>query len=390
MGKSRSRDIIVSVIDSDLLMRQILSSMLRKETGVTLSGSSCFSSLDNAVSKIKNQQPDVVMLGVERADSEEMKFFYQLREEFPGIHVVLLTYLNEEGAIIALKCLKHGATDYITKPDKRKGLILASRHFQKRVLPVIDAIPRLNHNRLNNPGSFVSDRTVTQAFSLGSGRVVPKDVELLSIGGCMGAVTSLYEVVSRLPGNLPVPVVIVQHMPKIYTKILSSELDKITPLNVREARDHSLLLPGQVYVAPGGFHTVIKNEGNRKRIFLHRAPREHTCRPSIDVMLRSAVQTYDGKVLSVFLSGRGHDGILGASMVLDKGGTVLLESKESSLIWDLPSRIKDLSENIPAVTAQSIVIEIMKQLQIRSVQKNIKLIREDTDGPGFYADSFEP
>lgn len=389
MGENRSRDIIVSVFDSDLLMRQILSSMLRKEKGLKLSDTSAFKGVDDVISKVKIRQPDVIMLGVDSLESDEMKLFYRLRREYPEVLIVLLTALNKQGASIALQGLKQGAIDYITKPDKRKGLILASRHFHKRVLALMRAVPRLNRERIRKHKVFSSGRTVTQNFTLNSGRKASNRVELIVIGSCLGGVTSLYKLVSELPENLPVPIIIVQHMPKIYTKELAHDLDEITPLNVREAQDSSPLLPGQVYVAPGGYHAVIKNEGNRKKISLHRGPREHKFRPSIDVMLRSALQTYDGKVLSIFLSGGGQDGVSGASMVMEQGGTVLLESKESSLLWDIGSKIKSMNERVSVISTESIVEEMIKMLKADSTKNDFKSSSESFGAYEFYTESFE-
>lgn len=390
MGKNRSRHIIVSVIDSDLIMRQILSSMLRHEKGISLVGSSGFKGIDKGLSKLQAIQPDLVFLGVNRSDSEEMKFFYRIREELPDVFVILLTPLNRNGALAALQGLKHGAIDYVTKPEQRNGLIMATRHFQKRVLPVINSIPRLNSKRLKNPVSTGADITAGNTLPARSRNYPNSGIQLIVIGSCMGGVTSLYEVISKLPENLTVPVVIVQHMPKIYTRELSEELDKLTPLNVREALNNSLLLPGQIYVAPGGFHSVIKNEGNRKKIYLHKGPREHECRPSIDVMLRSASQAYNGNVLSLFLSGGGTDGVTGASHVLELGGSILLESKESSLIWDMASCIRDKNPGVSTVAAESLVHEIMKKLfTVRGQADAAGLIQKTSDKEEFLAGSYE-
>lgn len=389
MSKERSREIIVSVIDSDLIMRQILSSMLRHEKGISLVGSSGFKGIDRGLSKLQAIQPDIVLLGVDRSDSEEMKFFYRIREKLPGVFVILLTPLNRNGALAALEGLKHGAIDYVTKPEQRNGLIMAIRHFQKRVIPVIHSWPRLNSNRVKEPVQKTADRTVAGKLSPQTGKHPNSHIQVIVIGSCMGGVKSLYEMIPELPENLPVPVVIVQHMPKIYTRELSAELDELTPLNVREALDSSVLLPGQIYIAPGGYHSVIKNEGSRKKIFLHKGPREHRCRPSIDVMLRSAAQAYDGNVLSVFLSGGGMDGVMGASNILEHGGSVLLESKENSLIWDMASRIREMNSELTTIATESLVHEIMKKLFMVSGQDDSAgLIKNASEHEDYLAGSY--
>lgn len=365
------REVAVYVLESDLLMRQILCSMLRKETGICLNCLKSFDDFETVFESLKENQPHLLMLGVDEMDSPEMKFFYHVRQELPDIHIVLLTPLTREGAYIALEGLKKGAVDYVTKPDKRNGLILASNHFHKRVLPVVKAVPRLNRIRKASGKKVSDDRKITESLTMAHQRMIPNGIDLIVIGSCLGGVTSLYKIIAGLPEKLPAPVVIVQHMPKIYTEVLAEELDETTLLNVREAKQNSVLIPGQIYVAPGGYHSVIKSNGERKKIVLHRGPREHKCRPSIDVLLRSALQNYDSRVLSVFLSGGGADGIQGASLVLAKGGKVLLESKESSLLWDLNEKIYGLRPGIKSVPAERLASEILKQLHPENLKKGL-------------------
>ncbi len=373
--RKESPDITVSVVDSDILMRQILSSMLRKEPGVRLAGSVGFREAEKFVAAKKSGSPDLpqlLMLGVDDIHSSAMDFFFNVREKYPDLHIVLMTPRTKEGAVVALEGLKHGAVDYVTKPDKRKGLIFASNHFFKRVLPLVKAVPRLNRSRLLETKLESDDRKVTESLVMGSSRMVPNGTDIIIMGSCLGGVTSIYKIVSGLPEYLPVPVIIVQHMPKIFTEYFAEDLDKITPLHVREAKNESVLLPGQVYVAPGGYHSVIKNSGGRKQIMLHRGPREHKCRPSIDVLLRSALQSYGSRILTVFLSGGGTDGIQGASLLLANGGTVLLESKESSMLWDMNEKIHALRPDIKTYSADKIASEILDRLRLETHKESFE------------------
>jgi two-component system chemotaxis response regulator CheB len=366
MGKKKPRDIIVSVFESDLLMRQILLSMLRREDGIRLAGSSGFKGIESGISKLKSIRPDVVMLSVDETESEEMSFFYRIRKEFPDMYVILLTPLNKEGAAAAIEGLKNGALDFVTKPERRKSLVLAENHFHKRVLPVINAMPRFNQKRSYGKPAVENSLPVGKGKNspVFSGKTGQSRFQLIVIGSCLGGLSSLYKVISGLPKNLSIPIVVIQHMPKIYTSALSADLDSVTPLRVREAKNDNLLQPGQIYIAPGGYHLVIKNEGNQKKMYLHRGPREHRCRPSIDVMLRSAIQAFNGNILTVFLSGGGGDGVTGAMEVLNQGGRILLESEESALLWDTASHILDMDSDskIPVADADSLAKELMTLL----------------------------
>lgn len=362
MSVKKRKELNVYIIDPHVLMRQMFVVMLRNLEGISVIDSTYETSEDHVISVIKKHAPDVIFLGVDRQDSKEMQLFHLLRREYSYIPVILLTPLSKEGAFIAISALKNGAVDFITRPCKKSGLVLANSHFHKRVLPIIKMVPRLN---LNLPAAEKPAATLElESNEVTANRLkqLPISADLVVIGGCTGGVRPLFKVISGLPEQLPVPVVVVQHMPKIYTHVLAEELDRISPLNVREAQNNSLLLPGQIYVAPGGYHTVVKNNESRNKLFIHRGPREHKNRPSIDSFIRSAIQVYRDRVLGVFLSGAGRDGILGAKYLKESGSQVILESEESALLWQLPGKIHDLNFSLGKFPADRLGIEITKQI----------------------------
>lgn len=337
--KHRDRNLNVYIIDSNIIVRQMLMNLIKSSAGVDTVEVEKEIDTELICDTIRKSEPDLLMLGVDEIESEQMELFYKVRRQFPKLPVVLLTPLDSEGANAAITGLRHGAVDFVTIPDQSKGVIFAGNHFRKRVLPILKMIPVVNKNQIiERQSQFnISHRVSGDQFH--SLRDKALNIGFLSFSGCMGGVKSLFQAVVQLPSNLPVPVVIVQHMPQKYTRELARQLDLITSLNVREATDGSLLLPGQVYVAPGGYHTEVKNDGIRRYLRLHRGPREHESRPSVDVLLRSAAKVYGDKILSVFLSGAGDDGLAGASMIIENGGVVFVESKNGSLIWDTPGKI---------------------------------------------------
>jgi two-component system, chemotaxis family, protein-glutamate methylesterase/glutaminase len=359
------------IIDSHVLMRQILASMLRQVESVDNIESLSATTGMPLLSGFQENEPDIIFLGINSFDSAEMQLFAEIRRSYPHIPVILITNLNKDGARIALHGLKEGAVDYITKPDRDIGLVLANKHFYKRVLPLLSYLPHLNLELLkkSKPVS-VSELEVMKVISDRS-KQISNHVEVVVIGACLGGVRSLYQLISALPEKIHVPVIIVQHMPKIYTRELADDLDRITPLNVREAQNNSSLLPGQIYLAPGGYHTVVKSEGARKSLFIHRGPRENHNRPSIDVLFRSAVQAYSDKVLGVFLSGGGNDGVLGANYITDAGGEVIIESEKSSLLWQLPEKIQNNITKPSSFNADRIGVEIAKRIYSPSKRKMV-------------------
>lgn len=386
----KSKNISVFILDSSVLMRRILSSMIIKEKGVTLSGSSGHYDFKIISSKFKLSKPDLLFLGVDHLHSDGMKLFHELRKTFPDLYIVLLTHLNRDGASVALEGVKNGALDYVTKPENSKSMIFADNHFRKRVIPLLKALPKLNRKGNELIHGNRSERNVSNEFFPNVGRMSPERIDLIVIGSCLGGISSIFKILPMLPSNLPVPVFVVQHMPGIYTEVFAKELDKITSANVREAQHESSLTPGTVYVAPGGFHSIIKNENGEKQIALHKGPRENKCRPSIDVMLRSAVQEFGSGVLAIFASGGGNDGVLGALGVLENGGAILLESRESALTSGLTRKVKILNNEIREVTAADMSSKIVELIDSVDRRRKKQLARQVLNSSGNYSSSFEP
>ncbi len=369
MKKDKPTHQKIFILDSNVLMRQMISNILRKMKSASINYSFSTTDSKKVLDNIGKVKPDLIFLGLDHTISKEMRLLKVIRDAVPAIPVVLLTPLNQEGASAALEGLKLGAVDYITKPGKSLSPILSAVHFQKRVVPIVQNLSELNRELLSSMEPVrESMHEVTKVSDQKSGQF-SGSIDLVVIAGCTGGVHALFRLISGLPDEMPVPVIIIQHMPKIYTSELAKQLDKITAMNVREAQKDSPLIPGQIYLAPGGYHTVVKNTGNRRIISIHRGPREHKSRPSIDVLLRSTAHTCNQRVLGVFLSGAGSDGMKGARYILEAGGKIILQDKVSSLLWKLPQYISDLKPSLSKFPADKLGREIMNVIEKPRVKK---------------------
>jgi len=163
------------------------------------------------------------------------------------------------------------------------------------------------------------------------------------IGSSTGGPEALAKVLPQLPASLPVPVLVVQHMPPVFTRQFAQRLDRLSPLRVVEAADGSPLLPGTVHLAPGDHHLLVRGRGQGGSRSLHsgltQGPPENFCRPAVDPLSRSAVTAYDGAVLALVLTGMGSDGRNGAAEVRAAGGTVIVQDQASSVVWGMPGAI---------------------------------------------------
>lgn len=366
---SPTPDLNVLIIDTHVLLRQTVSKILRHLKDISKIHSVPSIEENHIMTDISRLQPDVIFLGMDTPDSKEMNILKIIREEYPMIPIILMTPLSPIGAKTALKGLKMGAVEYITKPDKNAGIMLATRHFQKRVVPIMKVIHELN-SKLLLESRFLAKETPGMENKPSSGtKKSYNKIELMVVAGCTGGVNALFDLVKSLPDEISVPVVVIQHMPKIYTRELSEELDNVTGLNVREAQNDSPLIAGQIYVAPGGYHTIVKNDGNRRRIFIHKGPKENQNRPSINVTLRSIVQTYNDKVLTLYLSGGGADGAEGAKHIMKAGGKVMLQNRDSALLWNLPEMIANENPSLPQIHIKQLGTEALKCIRGTSVKK---------------------
>jgi two-component system chemotaxis response regulator CheB len=164
-------------------------------------------------------------------------------------------------------------------------------------------------------------------------------VRAVVIGCSTGGPDALAKLLPALPGDLGVPVLLVQHMPPVFTAMLAQRLDKLSALTVREAADGDLVEPNTVLLAPGDVHLRVSSVGTVVRAALDQGPQENFCRPAVDVMFRSAVKEYAGGVLAVVLTGMGQDGMIGAKLVAEAGGRTLVQDADSSVVWGMPGAV---------------------------------------------------
>lgn len=165
------------------------------------------------------------------------------------------------------------------------------------------------------------------------------EFEVLCIGVSTGGPNALAELIPALGRNFPIPVVIVQHMPALFTKLLAERLGMISGLKCKEGIEGQVIGPGEVWIAPGGFHMELERVKQGVMIKLQQDPPENSCRPAVDVLFRSVAKVYGSKVLSVVLTGMGQDGMKGCGTIRDEGGQVFIQDEASSVVWGMPGAV---------------------------------------------------
>lgn len=362
-------NVTVLLLDPNQNLVNTLSDLIQRDEDLILEKATTTDQLENVDQLLKTLNPGVIVLGIDNLISKEMNLFEHLRKEYSHLPVLVMTPHSRTGAKIALTALKKGAVEYIVKTNTLSGSVLSDEHFKGRLIPVLKAVPRLNRNILV-AGTFVDEAVkAVQPISNDFFKNAENRIKLLVVAGCLGGVPSLYLLLSSLPGSLPVPVIVVQHMPGIYTQTLAEELNEISELQVVEATNNIELKPGTVYITPGYYHATTRYINQKHVISLHHGPKVKGFRPSIDVLLESTQNTFQSNVLAVYLSGGGNDGVDGAKVIDITGGQIIVQNKNSSLLSDLPWKIESLGLHEGSYPLERLGYEISKIIKEGAYQK---------------------
>lgn len=326
----------VLIVDDAVVVRRLVTEALAGDPEIEVVGTAANGRI--ALQKIPQINPDVITMDVEMPEMDGIETVRALRPQYPKLPVIMFSTLTERGAAATLDALQAGASDYVTKPANVGSVALA----QQRVRD--DLIPRIKHLA----GRVASTAAVPSAVRA-AGLVTPQgptvrpfvplgDISpaIVAIGASTGGPNALADVIPLLPGDLRVPVVIVQHMPPMFTRLLAERLNARSALAVREASPGLPIVAGTVTIAQGDYHMVLDRRGTEVVAALNQEPPENSCRPAVDPLLRSAVALYGSRTLAVILTGMGQDGLHGCRHVREAGGQVVAQDEASSVVWGMP------------------------------------------------------
>jgi len=323
----------VLIVDDAVVVRRIVAGVLAAEPDIEVVGTAPDGRV--ALEMIARLHPDIVTLDVEMPGMDGLATLSELRARHPRLPVIMFSTLTERGAATTLEALLRGANDYVTKPANVGGVQEAMARVREQLVPKILALccPPAPPPPARPPAlaGAAPDRTRPRE------RAAP--VSLIAVGVSTGGPNALADLVPRLPADLGVPVVIVQHMPPMFTRLLAERLDSRSPLRVAEGVDGAPVHPGQVWIAPGDRHLEVVRRAGGLRLRTTLAPPENSCRPAVDVLFRSAAAADGPGVLAVVLTGMGVDGRRGAELVRSAGGGVLAQDEASSVVWGMPGAV---------------------------------------------------
>ncbi len=247
----------------------------------------------------------------------------------------MFSNFTARGAATTLEALALGASDYSTKPASSGNLEATVQHIWQDLLPKIKSLCRWRSAAEEPPATQLASRHDAARHAPAIVNASPRNsapIEILAIGASTGGPNALAELIPAIPEDFPIPIFIVQHMPPLFTRALTERLDSKSSITVQEGVSGEKLEPGQAWIAPGDFHMTVERRTSDACLALNQDRPENSCRPAVDVLFRSVTSTLGARTLAVVLTGMGSDGVLGAQIVRQRGGRIIVQDEATSVI----------------------------------------------------------
>jgi two-component system chemotaxis response regulator CheB len=377
-----AKKIRVLVVDDTIVYRKAVSDVLNEIPGIEVVGVAHNGKI--AVSKIQTLRPDLLTLDIEMPEMNGIEVLQYLRSRAPEVSAIMVSTLTCEGGDMTMRALELGAFDFILKPNASSineskiqlralltplikayqtgrttiGSLRSSARIGTVTTSTISSRPGVITNTSNQtaatPGTSLSPAAKRQGKSA-----------IVTIGISTGGPNALARMMPMLPGDLGVPVVIVQHMPPVFTQSLANSLNAKCALTVKEAQDGEPLLANTAYIAPGGkqMKLAASADGTNRLIRITNDPPENSCRPSVDYLFRSVADYYVGRTTAVIMTGMGSDGTKGLQLLKQKGALVIGQNEESCVVYGMPKAPAELGLTDMVVPLDKIAAEIVKTVK---------------------------
>jgi two-component system, chemotaxis family, protein-glutamate methylesterase/glutaminase len=330
----------ILIVDDSAVFRNLLRSVVTREpvfevVATAPDGAAALACLESA-------RPDLILLDVEMPVMDGLVTLRELRARGYTLPVIMCSSLTQRGAHITLEALARGASDYVAKPLAQSSREETVEALAADMLPKIHALTRAAQAQSASPAPRSPLPFAPPAHFAASPQSPESTPSVVVIGVSTGGPAALEAVLPLLPANFPLPILVVQHMPEVFTRLLAERLDSTCLVRVAEADEGAPVAAGTVSIARGNWHLeVVRTVGPGAHASLHltQAAEENHCRPAADVLFRSAARVYGPGVLAVVLTGMGADALDGCRVIRDHGGSVLAQDEASSTVWGMPGAV---------------------------------------------------
>lgn len=308
----------VIVVDDSAFMRILLTDIIESDNNFKVIAK--FRNGQELINNINKYNPDVITLDIEMPEMDGIETLKNLKKIQCKYPVLMLSSLTQKGSIQTMKCLELGAYDFVEKTSGFSDELI-KKELLNKLKAIVFEKSRTTVNIRTQPQKPVSMKNIKQ------------QIDAVVIGASTGGPKSLQEVLTKIDGDIGVPIFVVQHMPKGFTKAFAERLNKICKVKVIEAENNMKIEKDTIYIAQGGYHMTV---GDGTKIKLNDEPSIWGVRPAVDKLFESAVKVYKGNILSVVLTGMGRDGAKGSALIKDYGGVTIAEAESTCTIYGMP------------------------------------------------------
>jgi two-component system chemotaxis response regulator CheB len=357
-----NRKIRVLVVDDSASVRQTISDILGGDSEIEVVGTA--TDPFAAASRIQKEVPDVITLDVEMPRMDGITFLRKIMSQRP-IPVVICSSLTEKGSETLLQAMDAGAVEVIAKPRlDTKQFLIESR------VRICDAVKAAAHAKLSRADRSAKRHLVEKKLTAdvmmpppAPSRAMARTTErIVCIGASTGGTESLREVLTALPVASP-GIVIVQHMPELFTAAFARRLDSMSEIEIKEAQDGDAVLPGRALIAPGNRHMLLQRSGARYHVAVKDGPLVSRHRPSVDVLFRSAAQYAASNAVGIIMTGMGDDGAKGLLEMKKAGAHTIAQDEESCVVFGMPKEAIALGAAEKIVPLDRLAAEILRARQ---------------------------
>lgn len=356
----------VLVVDDTVVYRKIVSDILAEVPDVEVVGSAHNGRA--ALAKIATLKPDLMILDIEMPELTGLEVLDRLQADKSDVGAIMLSTLTEEGGATTIQALQRGAFDFITKPH-HAGIAENKAAIKDALAPMLAAYARRKEIRRNlrvRPRTAVvrpavQSRTPTRATPPKAPAAIRHKPDIIAVAVSTGGPRALSVMIPALPGDIGVPIVIVQHMPAFFTRSLADSLNAVSAIEVREAQDREILQPNTAYIAPGGqqMGLVAATDGRSRRIRITDDAAENSCKPSADYLFRSVASHYLGRALGVVMTGMGSDGAQSMKRMKENGAVIIAQDEATSVVFGMPKAVIDAGIADAVLPLDKIAAEIV-------------------------------
>lgn len=324
----------VLIVDDSAVIRGALGRIVDAESDMTVVTTAPNGRV--ALDALKHAKIDVVLLDVEMPEMDGLTALPLILAQYPETRVIMASSLTQKGAEVTMTALAMGASDYIAKPAAKTGSATLAA-ISVEIASKVRAIGRAARGRVPMPTlSRPAPPVHTELLAARTDGAAPR---IVAIASSTGGPNALAEVLSALPKDFALPILITQHMPAVFTLLLAQRLERDTGRICVEAKDGERITPYCTYVAPGDHHMIVQTNEGLPYVRLTKSEPENYCRPSADPMLRSIASIYGASTLTIVLTGMGEDGMRGCKEVQQRGGQIVVQDEATSVVWGMPGAV---------------------------------------------------